>query len=69
MVLEIFCSQAYIAGLIMIKNEKRDNSVMDLQNFTGVNQVIYTIDTICDSNIMTPAQAVLNIFCSQDSIG
>ena len=54
--------------LILRKNEKGDNSVMDLQNFTKVNQVIYTIDTICDSNIMTLAQAVLDIFCSQASI-
>ena len=38
------------------KNEKGDNSVMDLQNFTKVNQVIRlvnTLDTICDSDIMT----------------
>ena len=67
-VLEIFCSQAYI-GLYREKNEKEDNSVMDLQNFTKVNQVIYTLDTICDSNIMTLAQAVLDILCSQASIG
>ena len=49
--------------LILRKNEKEDNSVMDLQNFTKVNQVIYTLDTICNSNIMTLAQAVLDIFC------
>ena len=30
-----------------------------------VNQVVYTLDTIYDSNIMTLAQAVLGIFCSQ----
>ena len=29
-----------------------------------VNQVIYTLDTICDPNIKTLAQAVLEIFCS-----
>ena len=33
-----------------------------------VNQVIYILDTICDPNIMTLAQAVLEIFCSQSSI-
>ena len=33
------------------------------------NQVIYTLDTICDPNIMNLAQAVLEIFCSQASIG
>ena len=30
-----------------------------------VNQVIYTLETICEPNIMTLAQAVLQIFCSQ----
>ena len=34
-----------------------------------VNQVIYTLDTICEPNIMILAQAVLEIFCSQGSIG
>ena len=33
-----------------------------------VNQVIYILDTIYDPNIMTLAQAVLEIFCSQASI-
>ena len=33
-----------------------------------INQVVYTLDTIYDSNIMTLAQAVLEIFCSQASI-
>ena len=33
--------------------------------FPKVNQVIYTLDTSCMPNIMTPAQAVLQIFCSQ----
>ena len=32
-----------------------------------VNQV--TLDTICDPNIKTLARAVLEIFCSQASIG
>ena len=30
-----------------------------------VNKVIYTLDTTCMPNIMTLAQAVLQIFCSQ----
>ena len=34
-----------------------------------VNQVIYTLDTICELNIMILAQAVLQIFCWQVSIG
>ena len=53
----------------MSKLEKGDNSVMDLQNFTKNNQVSYILDTIYDSNIMTLAQEVLEIFCSQASIG
>ena len=34
-----------------------------------VNQVIYTLDTIFDPNIMTLAQVVLEIFYSQAYIG
>ena len=30
-----------------------------------VNQVIFTLDTICEPNIMTLAHPVLQIFCSQ----
>ena len=55
--------------LIMGKMEKGDNSVMDLENFTKIDQVNYTLDTICDPNITTLAQAALEIFCSQASIG
>ena len=53
----------------MRKREKGDNSVMDLEIFTKVNQVIYTFYTIYDPNIMTLAQAVLEIFCLQAYIG
>ena len=53
----------------MRKTDEGDNSVMDLENLTKANQVIYTLDTICDPNIMTLTQAVLEIFCSQASIG
>ena len=45
----------------MRKTEKGDNSVMDFENFTKT--------TICDPNIMTLAQAVLEVFCSQAYIG
>ena len=54
---------------MMSKTEKGDNSVMDFGNFTKVDQVIFTLDTICDPNIKTLAQAVLEKFCSQASIG
>ena len=53
----------------MTKSEKGDNSVKYLTNFAKVNQVIYTLDTICEPNIITLAQPVLKILCSQGSIG
>ena len=34
-----------------------------------VNHVIYTLDTICEQNIMILAQVVLQLFCRQGSIG
>ena len=40
---------------------------MDLKNLPKSYQDIYTLDTICDPNIMTLAQAVLEIFCPQAS--
>ena len=40
---------------------------MDLKNLPKVNQIIYTLDTICDPNSMILAQGVLEIFCSQAS--
>ena len=52
----------------MRKTEKGDNSIMDFENITNANHVIYTLDTIYDPNIMTLAQAVLEIFCSQTYI-
>ena len=42
---------------------------MHLEILPKVNQVICTLDKICDPNIMTLAQAVLEIFCLQASIG
>ena len=47
------------------KSAKGDNSAKYSQNFTKVNQVIYTLDTILVSYITILAQAVLQIFCSQ----
>ena len=47
------------------------NSMILAQNefCQNVNQVIHTLNTICMPNIMTLAQAVLQTFCSQGSIG
>ena len=53
----------------MRKTEKGDNSLIDFENLSKVNQVFYTLDTISDPNILTLAEAVLEIFCSQASIG
>ena len=43
----------------MPKLEKGDNSAKYLQNLAKVNQVIYTLDTICMPNIIILAQEVL----------
>ena len=51
----------------MRKTEKGDNSVMGI--LPKLNKVIYILDTIYDPNFITLAQAVLEIFCSQASIG
>ena len=53
----------------MRKIEKGDNSVIDYSILPKNNQVIFTLDTICDSIIVTLAQAVLEIFSSQASMG
>ena len=39
------------------------------RNLPNINQVIYTIDTICVPNIMILPQMLLQIFCWQGSIG
>ena len=66
-VLEIFLFTSF-HWVVMRKKEKGANSVIALHN-QKFNQVIYTLDTIYDSNIMTIAQAALEIFGSQASIG
>ena len=59
----------------MHKSEKGDNSANYwIQSnidriLPKVNQVIYTLDTICEPDIMILAQAVLQLFCRQGSIG
>ena len=63
-VIQIFCWQ----GSIGLQCESRKREI--IQPFTHrisrkVNQVIYTLDTICVSNIMILAQAVLQILCWQ----
>ena len=50
-----------------LKREKIQSNIYRI--LPKVNQVIYTLDTICEPNIMILAQAVLQIFSSQGSIG
>ena len=68
-VLKIFCSQ----GCFTTQNDKVGKEEIIQSNIKRilpkVNQVIYTLDTFCDPHIMTLAQEVLQIFCSQGSIG
>ena len=65
-VLQIFYSQ----GCFTTQNRKKEIIKSNIYRILPkVNQVIYTLDTICEPNIMTLAQAVLEIFCSQGSIG
>ena len=67
-VLEIFCSQAFIGS--QWESHKREIIQLRIErNFPKVNQVIYCLDTICEPNIMTLAQMVLKIFRSQAFIG
>ena len=67
-VLQIFCSQCCFT----IQNAEVGKGRQFSQIFTEFStkvKVIYTMDTICERNIMITAQAVFNIFCSQCSIG
>ena len=66
-VLEIFCSQA-CTDFQWGSRKKGDNSFIDLVSFTET-EVIFTLDTIYEANIMILVQMVLKIFCSQTSIG
>ena len=54
---------------MMSKTEREIIQSWILGILPKVGQIIYTLDTICDPNIKTLAQAVLEIFCSQASIG
>ena len=67
-VLEIFCSQGSI-GLQCTKSKKGHNSIKNSRFFSKVNQVIYTTGILILQNLMILASGVLEIFCSQGSIG
>ena len=65
--LQIFCWQGFI-GLQCI-SRKREIIQPNTDRTLPKIQVIYTLDTICEPNIMILVQAVLQIFCWQGSIG
>ena len=54
------CTQSHLK---MPKSEKREIQLNNYRILLKVNQVIYTLDTICEPNIMILAQANLQIFC------
>ena len=67
-VLEIFFHKLTLANI----QKKQKRGIIHASIYLilpKVNQVINTLDTIYDPNIMTLAQAVLKIFCSQAYIG
>ena len=68
-VFQLFCWQDCFTINNMSKLEKGDNSAKYLQNFAKLNQVIYTLVTICVPISMILAQAVHQLCCCQDSIG
>ena len=59
-VLQIVCSQGPL-GLL----EKGNNSAKYSQQFMKFNPIIYIMLSNCMPDIMTLAQAVLQLFCSQ----
>ena len=67
-VLEIFCSHAFIDSLWESQKREIIQSCIE-RNFPKFNQAIYTSATICEPNIMTLAQVVIEIFRSQAFIG
>ena len=67
-VLQIFCWQGSI-GLQCISQKREIIQPNIYRILPKVNKVIYTLNTICVPNSMILAQAVLQLFCWQGSIG
>ena len=66
-VIQIFCWQGFI-GLQRV-SRKREIIQPNIQRILRkVNQVIYTLDTFCVTNITILAQAVLQILCWQSPL-
>ena len=63
-VIQIFCWQGSI-GLQCVSRKREIIQPNFHRILWNVTQVIYTLDTICVTNIMILAQAVLQIFCWQ----
>ena len=63
-VLQIFCSQSILwVHCLSLKREIILSNVHRI--LWKVNQIIYTLDTICMAIVPILAQAILHIFCSQ----
>ena len=66
-VLKLFCWQVCLTTCQSWKREINHPNIYRI--LSKVNQFIYTLDTICEPNIMILAQAVLQIVCWQGSTG
>ena len=68
-VIQIFCSQGCVT-IQKCQSQKREIIQPHIYKILPkVNQVIYTLDKMYMPNIIILAQAFLQIFCSQGSIG
>ena len=63
-IIQIFCWQGFI-GLQCVSRKREIIQPNIHRILRKINQVIYILDTICVSNIMILAQAVLQILCWQ----
>ena len=54
-----------LTGAYANRSKKKGITLSNIfTEFSKVDRVIYILDTICMPNIMTPAQAIIQIFCS-----
>ena len=58
-----------ILQMRVMAQTKREKTFETLGRVIAFEFKLYILDTFCMLNIMTLAQAVLEIFCSQGSIG
>ena len=66
-VLQTFCSQ----GCFSTQNDSRKREIIQSNIYRilpNLNQVIYTLNIFCIPNIMSLAEAVLQIFCTKSPL-